>query len=97
MAHIGQIVEKVRSKNAGPFWLAIDIFCGNENSYDKVCNGLSSGRLAAALKADAAKIKRFDIPSLHVVKFSLPRPQLSLKWVDLKGKAQGLLSIWFQA
>ena len=76
MAHIGQIVEKVRSKNAGPFWLTIDIFCGNGNAYDKVLNGLSSERLAATLKADAAKIKRFDMGSLHVVKFSLRRPQV---------------------
>jgi len=30
MAKLGAVVEKVRSKNAGPFWLTIDIFCDDQ-------------------------------------------------------------------
>ena len=76
MAELGQIVEKVRSKNAGPFWLTIDIFCGSREAFDQVVNGVSTERVAALFQTDAAALKRFDIASLNVVKFSLPRPNI---------------------
>jgi hypothetical protein len=74
LAELGQIVEKVRSKNAGPFWLTVDIFCGTPAVFERVVNGLSTDRVAAAFGTDSAEIKRFDITPLSVVKFSLPRP-----------------------
>ena len=76
MAELGQIVEKVRSKNAGPFWLTIDIFCGSTDAFNQVVNGVSTERVAALFQTDAAALKRFDIASLNVVKFSLPRPNI---------------------
>ena len=30
MLTLGEKVRKIRSKNAGPFWITIDIFCGNK-------------------------------------------------------------------
>ena len=74
MAELGQIVDKVRSKNAGPFWITIDLFCGSDAAFERVCNGVSAERVAAVFGADAATIKRFEIPELQVVKFSVPRP-----------------------
>ena len=74
MAELGQIVEKIRSKNAGPFWLTIDIFCGSAEAYQRVSQGVSTDRVAALFATGATDLKRFDIPSLNVVKFSLPRP-----------------------
>lgn len=74
MAELGRIVEKVRSKNAGPFWLTIDIFCGSAAAFQRVSQGVSTDRVAKLFRADATEVKRFDIPSLNVVKFSLPRP-----------------------
>lgn len=76
MAELGSLVEKVRSKNAGPFWLTLDIFCGSGEAYDRVRDGLSTERVAALFGVDATSMKRFEIPSLKVVKFSLPRPQV---------------------
>ncbi len=76
MARLGQVAEKLRSKNAGPFWLTIDIFCGDGAAFRQVCDGLSTGRVAAAFRADPAVVKRFEIDSLNVVKFSLPRPEI---------------------
>ena len=67
-------MEKVRSKNAGPFWLTIDIFCGSDTAFAQVRDGLSSARVAALFDVDPATLKRFDIADLNVVKFSLPRP-----------------------
>lgn len=76
MARLGQVVSKVRSKNAGPFWLTIDIFCGDRQAFSRVCIGISTERVAAVFKTDPAVIKRFEIESLNVVKFSLPRPEV---------------------
>ena len=75
MANLGEIVEKVRSKNAGPFWLTVDIFCGTASAFDQICEGLSTARVAKVFETDADALKRFEIPSLNVVKFSLPRPE----------------------
>lgn len=74
MAELGQIAEKVRSKNAGPFWLTIDIFCGNRAAFDRVSAGLETPRVAALFRVTPDTLKRFDIADLNVVKFSLPRP-----------------------
>ncbi|KQI68941.1 hypothetical protein AN189_08860 [Loktanella sp. 3ANDIMAR09] len=71
---VRDVVTKVRSKNAGPFWLTIDIFCGTPDAFARIRDGLSTDRVATALATDPATIKRFDIAPLHVVKFSLPRP-----------------------
>ena len=74
MNRLGDVVEKIRSKNAGPFWLTIDIFCGSDTAFGTVSKALETAQIASAFHADSATIKRFDIPALHVIKFSLPRP-----------------------
>lgn len=76
MSRLGDIVPKVRSKNAGPFWLTIDIFCGDAEVFKRVSEGLKTEAVVECLKADATLLKRFDIESLNVVKFSIPRPQI---------------------
>ena len=76
MAELGEIVEKVRSKNAGPFWLTVDIFCGTPEAFQQVSEGVSTDRIAGLFQMDVRDLKRFDIPSLNVVKFSLPRPHV---------------------
>ena len=66
----------MRSKNAGPFWLTIDIFCGSAEAYDAVVSRMYTSDVAKLLGADTQLMKRFDIPDLHVVKISLPRPEI---------------------
>lgn len=93
MANLGKIVEKVRSKNAGPFWLTIDIFCGSSISFDQVRTGLSTDRVAKIFNVESINIKRFEIPSLNVIKFSLPRPAIqgSTKDRDIHGASWAAL------
>lgn len=74
MAELRTLVTKVRSKNAGPFWLTIDIFCGDAQAYARVVRDLKTTQIAGVLQADSQTLKRFDMPDLNVVKFSLPRP-----------------------
>lgn len=74
MPLLSDLVLKVRSKNAGPFWVTIDIFCGSKQAFQDVSSRLPTERVAALYKAPLDTIKRFDIADLNVVKFSLPRP-----------------------
>lgn len=74
MSTVGDIALKVRSKNAGPFWLTVDIFCGSADAYNQIKQSLSTQRVATAFQADESSLKRFDIDTLNVIKFSLPRP-----------------------
>ena len=74
MASLGDRVLKVRSKNAGPFWLTIDIFCGDRPTFDQVRSDLTTDRVAALFRQPENTMKRFDIEDLNVIKFSLPRP-----------------------
>ena len=76
MAELRGLVEKIRSKNAGPFWLTIDIFCGNRDCFDRVSAALETGRVASLFKVSPETLKRFDIADLNVIKFSLPRPSV---------------------
>lgn len=93
MAELKDIVEKVRSKNAGPFWLTVDIFCGSPEAYKRVVQGISTDRVARLFQAEPDTLKRFDIPSLNVVKFSLPRPavQGTRKDRDMHGASYAAL------
>ena len=76
MSTVGDIALKVRSKNAGPFWLTVDIFCGTPDAYAQISGALQSATVAAALKVDVEELKRFDLADLNVVKFSAPRPAI---------------------
>lgn len=83
MVELGTIVDKVRSKNAGPFWLTIDIFCGSSERFAHLSGALETSAVAALFGADAAALKRFDIAALDVIKFSLPRPVIQGTRSDL--------------
>ena len=93
MAKLGEIAEKVRSKNAGPFWLTIDIFCSNSNVFSVVATQLETARVAELFAIDLSQIRRFDIAELNVVKFSFPRPvvQGSREDRDMHGAAWAVL------
>ena len=71
---LDQLVDRIRSKNAGPFWLTIDIFCGDQQRYQRVRDGLGVDQVARTYHCQPDSILRFDIADLNVVKFSLPRP-----------------------
>ena len=73
MVTLGKKVRKIRSKNAGPFWITIDIFCGNKTIYKEVCNKLTNSEIMNLLMINEQHLKRFEIEDLNVVKFSFPR------------------------
>ena len=71
MPELRSIAEKVRSKNAGPFWVTIDIFCGSREAFERVRDGLSTEVVASRFDTPVQLLKRFDIKDLNVVKISV--------------------------
>lgn len=82
MARLGEMVDKVRSKNAGPFWLTIDIFCGDSETYRTIDSKLTNAEIATLLQQPEENLKRFSMPNLNVIKFSLPRPHVQGSRLD---------------
>jgi hypothetical protein len=73
---IGDIASLVRSKNAGPFWLTIDIFCDTADAYATLAatGVLTAERVAALYHVDPATIRIFHLDDIHALKISFPRP-----------------------
>ena len=72
---LGQVADLVRSKNAGPFWQTLDVFCGSTGAYDRI---VGSGAITPAAvcdlyKIDADSIRIFEMPDINAIKISFPR------------------------
>ena len=74
MATLSQLADAIRSKNAGPFWLTVDVFFDDNAVYCQVRDSLKTVDVARRMGATPEVVKRFDIDALRVIKFSLPRP-----------------------
>ncbi len=67
-------VLKVRSKNAGPFWVTMNVFCSSAAAIRAIAGRLDTAQVVERYHADAASLKRFEKGDLHIIKFSIPRP-----------------------
>ena len=93
MSTLGNKVKKIRSKNAGPFWITVDIFCGSQEVYRDVCLNLNNPKIANLLMINIKDLKRFEIENLNVIKFSFPRniTQGNIYDRDMHGAQLGIL------
>ena len=73
MQYLHEITENIRSKNAGPFWITVDIFFRDKNSFFYASKNISNNEVLNILKIKKNKLKRFDIENLNVIKFSFTR------------------------
>lgn len=73
MANLGSVVTKIRSKNAGPFWITVDIFCGADDVFDMVCQRVTPIVVATLTGQEATAVRRFEMRDLMVLKLSFPR------------------------
>jgi uncharacterized protein DUF4387 len=73
---IGDVADLVRSKNAGPFWLTLEIFCNTDEDYNCVADPavITADRIAGLYRVAAGTVKIFRLPALRVIKISFPRP-----------------------
>ena len=72
---LSALARVVRSKNAGPTQLTLDLFFRETAGYERAA-------ASAALQADAVaslyglavgEVRRFELPALQALKFTLPR------------------------
>jgi hypothetical protein len=75
MPRLSDICRYVRSKNAGPFWVTVDLFFDGPETYARHADDPAIGAeaVAALYGVDAAQVKRFKVDDLNVVKLSFPR------------------------
>jgi len=74
MPLLREVTRKVAAKNAGPFQVTVDVFCGSDAAFARVAGALEDARVAALFGVEPQLLRRFDIPDLAVIKFSFPRP-----------------------
>ena len=71
---LDDLALEVRCKNAGPFWMTLDVFLPDDAAY-RVADALITPDLIAELYQVAPEsLQIFRIPQLRVVKVSFPRP-----------------------
>ena len=70
------LADEVRSKNAGPFWVTMELFMRDDDGYRVVADEtfINERVVADLYRVDESTIQMFRIPSLRVVKISFPRP-----------------------
>jgi hypothetical protein len=75
MPKVSEVCRNVRSKNAGPFWITLDLWFPDRESFDRYSSSdaLQPAANGALYGADPAQIKFFPVPNLFVVKISYPR------------------------
>jgi len=72
---VKDVAKYIRSKNAGPFWVTLEIFCDTKEAYEKIKNSpnITTKRIAQLYDADARLIQVFYLDSNFIIKFSYPR------------------------
>lgn len=75
MPRLREVCRYVRSKNAGPFWVTVDLFFDGHENYARYHDdpAISAGAIAEIYGVDAALVRRFMVKSLSMVKISYPR------------------------
>lgn len=73
MAKLGEVARYVRSKNAGPFWITLDVFFADQGDFERYSGALSDEKVAASLGVAMGSLRRYLVPDLFVIKFSFPR------------------------
>lgn len=76
MPELRHVCDHVRSKNAGPFWITLDLFFHDRASFDRTveADALKASSIATLFGVEAAQVRRFAITELLVLKISYPRP-----------------------
>ena len=92
MPRLSEVCRHVRSKNAGPYWITVDLFFKDAEHYGRwaASGALQPEAVARVFGVAAGNVKRFEVPQLQVVKLSFPRqvPQGGVHERDMHGGQQ---------
>ena len=92
MPKVSEVCRYVRSKNAGPFWITLDLFFRDRDAFDRYAGSatLRPAAIGVLFGADPSLVKHFPVPDLQVLKISYPRqhPQGGALERDMHGGQQ---------
>ena len=71
---LADLAHEVRSKNAGPFWVTMELFMRDTDGYRAAESSVDERVIADLYGVAESTVQIFRIPSLNVVKISFPRP-----------------------
>ena len=76
MPKLVDVCEAIRSKNAGPFWITVDLFFKGREEFERYAGheALGTQALARIYDVDPSMVKHFPVERLHMLKVSYPRP-----------------------
>ena len=75
MATVKDVAAYVRSKNAGPFWVTLEIFCDSAEAYDRLKSSpnIKEHKIAQLYGVDESQVQVYYLDSVRIIKFSYPR------------------------
>ena len=81
---LGDVADLVRSKNAGPFWMTLDIFLATDADYQRVAAPgiLDRRKIADLYRVPPDDVRIFHLPDLRAIKISFPRPVVQGSFTD---------------
>jgi hypothetical protein len=71
---LGDLAQLVRSKNAGPYWLTLDVFFADNAGYEQAVDVVTEEAVASAYRVEPAGVQLYRMPEIRVIKASFPRP-----------------------
>lgn len=95
MARLEDIAKVIRSKNAGPFCVTLDVLFGDRETYRRVvrANAITRETMAALYRQPLANVEVFHHEAALAMKVSIvrPVPAGSLHDTDIYGAQQHML------
>ena len=92
MSKLSEVCRHVRSKNAGPFWITVDLSFPDPETFERYSSSaeLQPAAIGALFDVDPTQVKCFKVPDLAVLKISYPRrrPQGGAIERDMHGGQQ---------
>lgn len=81
---LDEIAQLVRAKNAGPFWLTLDVFLPTDDAYARVCASdvVDRDAIAGLYRTSPDEVRIFPMPALRAIKISFPRPVTQGSFTD---------------
>jgi hypothetical protein len=71
---LDDLALEVRCKNAGPFWMTLDVFLPDDAAYHIADRMITADVIADLYHVAPESLQIFRIPQLKAIKVSFPRP-----------------------
>ena len=84
MKKLHEYAKLIRSKNAGPFTITLDIIFPDRETYDLVLGtgALDQDKVASLYNLPTAQMARYELPLANALKFSYKREAPSGSFLD---------------